>query len=224
MNTVLENKTIQTTAETQAQLQHNAMIKERYRRLQNAEADQFGANTEEVRNETNYTVRASVFAPEKPVFSAPTVDAPATKQTPQVTEFVHTRVDNPVFTTEKFNTVSDITSETAIAATPVATQAAVEMPVQIYAPTTSTAVSTETQYSLSRMAKMMMAAFAALVVVMLTIIGINSQIIQRKTVELNNLEMQRDELIMENQEIQRRIADAKSEETIRAFVESRGMN
>ena len=219
MDTVLERATIDTTAEREAQLQHNAMIAERYRRLQNAEAYQFGEHTEETHNQANYTVRASVLAPEAPVMSAPTIEAPAKEQIPVITEFVRTPIDNPVFTTEKFNAV-DSASEVAVAKAPV--EVAAQMPVAIYAP--ASAISTEAQYSLSRAAKTVMAAFAAIVMLMITLICVNTQIIQRKSIELNNLEVQRDALIEENQEIQRRITQARSEETIRQFVESRGMN
>ena len=107
MDTVLERQTIKSAAEQQAQLQHNAMIAERYRRLQNAEASQFGEHTEETRNESNYTVRASVLAPEAPVMNAPVVDAPAQEQVPQITQYVRTPVENPVFTTEKFDVVNE---------------------------------------------------------------------------------------------------------------------
>jgi cell division protein FtsL len=86
------------------------------------------------------------------------------------------------------------------------------------------AVAQETQYALSRMAKMVMAAFAAVVVLMFSLICVNTQLIQRKTAELNALETQRAELVNEYTELQNRIAEAKSETTIRAYVQSQGTN
>ena len=228
MDTVLERQTIKSAAEQQAQLQHNAMIAERYRRLQNAEASQFGEHTEEMRNESNYTVRASVLAPEAPVMNtpvmnAPVVDAPMQEQVPQITQYVRTPVENPVFTTEKFDVVSEnsaVAQEVAVAS--VAQAAIAPAPVSVY--TATAAVASEAQYSLSRAAKMVLAAFVAIVMVMITLICVNTQIIQRKSVELDHLQMRRDELIEENQELQLRIQGARSEESIREYVEEQNGN
>lgn len=200
MATLTEEKTINLTANKQAEL-HNAQIAERYRRLQDAEADQFASET---RNETQYTVRASVLAPEAPK----TFETPITEQTPQVTEYVRERIETPVFTTEKF--------ERAMENSPVMTKP-VEIPMQ------AVSVATAEQYSLSNMAKLVMAVFATVVVMMLTLICINTQIIQRKSLELRNLEQQREELVERNAEIQRRIEIAQSEETIREYALSQGM-
>ena len=202
MATLTEEKTINLTANKQAEL-HNAQIAERYRRLQDAEADQFANETH---NETQYTVRASVLAPEAPK----TFETPITEQTPQVTEYVRERIETPVFTTEKF--------ERALENAPVMTKP-VEIPMQAQA----TSVATAEQYSLSRMAKLVMAVFATVVVMMLTLICINTQIIQRKSIELRNLEQQREELVERNADIQRRIEIAQSEETIREYALSQGM-
>lgn len=188
---------------------HNARIKERYQQLLNAEAEQFAEHTE-VRNESAYEVRASILAPERPVEQTPVFE-----QVPQVTEYMSTRSDSPIFTTEKFNAVSDMQT-----ATPVAP---VEIPAPMQAPVAAVAVETEAQYSLSRVAKIAMAAFASVVVVMLSAIGINSNVIQKNTVRLNALEERRAELIEQNTEIQRRIEDARSEETIRQYALEQGM-
>ena len=209
MATLLENQTMENLTVDKAAELHNAQIKERYRRLQDAEADQFAAESyAEERAQTSYAVRASVLAPE----------APAVEQVPQVTEFVHTRIDSPVFTTEKFERAEE---QTAQEQAPVAAYIPVEMPVQ--APVATVAVSQETQYSLSRLAKTVMAAFAAVVIVMLTLICVNSQIIRQKTARIANLEAQKQELIENNAEIQRRIEVAQSEEAIEEYALSQGM-
>ena len=212
MATLLENERTQTlTQDREAEL-HNAGINERYRRLAEAEERQFGES-----NATENTVRASVLAPERPAFTSPTAEnIPAIEQMPTVTEYVRTRTESPVFTTEKF---SSITEEA-----PVAVQAPVEMPAQTaVAAVAAVAVSQEAQYSLSRMAKIVMAAFATLVAVMLAVICINTQIISQKTLQLKALEVQRAELLEENAEIQNRIAQARSEEAIREYAKSQGM-
>lgn len=212
MATLLENERTQTlTQDREAEL-HNAGINERYRRLAAAEERQFGES-----NATETTVRASVLAPERPAFTAPTAEnIPAIEQIPTVTEYVRTRAESPVFTTEKFG---GITEEA-----PVAVQTPVEMPAQTaVAAVAAVAVSQEAQYSLSRMAKIVMAAFATLVAVMLAVICINTQIISQKTLQLKALEVQRAELLEENAEIQNRIAQARSEEAIREYAKSQGM-
>ena len=203
MATIELEKTSVLTTEAQ---KHNAMISERYRRLQDAEADQFGSNPQ-ARTES---VRASVLAPEKPV------DAPVLEQTPQVTEYVRSRIETPVFTTDKFNNITD-----AAVATPVIDAPVAPMPVEVYAPTE--AVAQEAQYSLSRMAKKVIAAFAATVLTITSLIGVNSHIIRQKTIRIQNLEKKRQELLEENAEIQRRIEIAQSEETIREYALSQGM-
>lgn len=218
MATLLENKTIENvTVEQEAERQHNAMIRERYQRLQNAIADQFAEKTENISAE-HYQVRASVLAPERPAYTAPVVDAPLTAQTPMVTEYVRTRIETPVFTTEKFNAIEDTKREETLAQT---AQMPVEMSAQLSAPTASTMV--EAQYSLSAFAKKAMAIFGAVVVTMLSVICVNTQIIQRKSVKLRNLEEKKEQLMELNEDLQLRIANAKSEETILEYAQSQGM-
>ena len=205
MATLTDNQTIRNyTADKQAEL-HNAQINERYKRLQNAEADQFAQKTID---ETAYTVRASVLTSNAPVLENTTI----TEQTPQITEIVHERVDAPVFTTEKF--------ERSIIA-PSTAQAPVEIPMQ--APVYTASVAKQAQYSLSTMAKVVMAAFAAVVILMLTLICVNTQTIERKSLQIRNLEQQREELIEKNAEVQRRIQEAQSEEAITEYALSQGM-
>ncbi len=208
MATLEQEKTQTLTQSQEAQL-HNAGINERYRRLRDAVERQFGES-----NATDYTVRASVLAPEKPVFTALVVEnTPAVEQAPVVTEYVRTYAESPVFTTEKFGAVSE--------ETPVAVQAPVEMPAQ--APVQAVAVSVEAQYSLSHMAKMVLATFLAVVTVMLAVICVNTHLINQKTLQLQTLEARNAELVEENTAIQNRIAKARSEEAIRDYAISQGM-
>ena len=140
-------------------------------------------------------------------------NTPAVEQAPVVTEYVRTYAESPVFTTEKFGAVSE--------ETPVAVQMPVEMPAQ--APVQAVAVSVEAQYSLSHMAKMVLATFLAVVTVMLAVICVNTHLINQKTLQLQTLEARNAELVEENTAIQNRIAKARSEEAIRDYAISQGM-
>lgn len=214
MATLLEAERTETLTQTQEAQLHNAGIKERYRRLRDAEERQFGESNV---IETDYSVRASVLAPEKPVFTAPITENSTVEQTPTVTEYVRTYAESPVFTTEKFDSITE--------QAPVAVQAPVEMPVQApaQAAVQAVAVSVETEYSLSHMAKMVMAVFFAVVTVMLAVICINTHVINQKTLQLQTLEIRKAELLEESAEIQSRIDKARSEETIREYALSQGM-
>ncbi|MBO5411561.1 MAG: hypothetical protein J6A38_00540 [Clostridia bacterium] len=197
-----ETRVNSATAEAQA---HNAQIRERYRKLQDAEATQFAESAQRV--ETQQTPVS-----ERPfVYTAPVLDEVSTvEQTPVVTEFVHERIEAPVFTTERFERVEE-------------KQVMVENVQPTYvAPVRATAVSTQAQYSLTPFAKMVMAAFTLIVVAMLTMICINTQIIRQKSVRLKNLEEQRQELVERNERIQRDIENATSEDTIREYAASQG--
>lgn len=203
MATLLENQIVRTSVEKEAEL-HNAQIKERYRRLQDAEADQF-AETETVttNDATDFITRAFVASP----------TAPVQEQVPEVTEYVRERIDSPVFTTEKFERLQN--NATAVNAMPV------QFPVQTVAPV---AVSNqETQYSLTRLAKTVMAAFAAVVVLMLTLICVNTNLINQKSYYLRSLEAQKQELVETYSEIQARLERATSDEAIEEWAQANGM-
>ena len=195
MEQLLE-RTLQTSVDTQEAQQHNAQINERYRKLLSAENDQFSEQ-----NNVAPTVSNVV---------APTVsETPVMEQSPQVTEFVHERVSAPVFTADKF----DLIREQAVKVAP------------IVAPVfeRKEAVAVEAQYSLTPLAKVVMAVFTMIVIAMLTMICLNTKWIENKSTRIKNLEKQREELIERNEEIQQRIEIAQSEETIRQYAESHGM-
>lgn len=206
-----ELERVQTMNAQKVAEEHNAMIKERYRRLQDAEAEQFASIAENAYTQQN--VRASVFAPEAPAY----VHAPAMEQTPQVTEFVQARVESPVFTTEKFNNMQGEAVASVVAPAPVA-----PMQVEVYTPVQAS-VASETEYSFSPMAKKIFMAFAATATVMLSIVGINSGIIKRNNARLKNLQEQEQELKTENEELQARIEAATSEDTIMQYAQAHGM-
>ena len=214
MEVVREREAVQVTnAELEAQ-QHNAQISERYRRLQNAVADQFTSQT--------YTapVQASVSTLERTTYATPVQDTPVVEQVPQVTDYVSESISSSVFTAEKFNSV-EIGNETAMS---VATVAPTYIaPVVEQAPTTAVEVGTQSQYALTPLAKVVMAVFAVVVVGMTSLIGVNSNIIEQKKMKIKNLEKQRQQLIEQHAEIQERIEIAQSEETILEWAKEQGL-
>ncbi|MBQ3505584.1 MAG: hypothetical protein IJA89_02300 [Clostridia bacterium] len=198
MATLLDELQMQTVAVDTAAKLHNAQINERYRRLQNAEADQFATPTQQT-YEPVLSVEPTVLP----------VETPAVEQAPQVTEYVRSYAQSPLFTTEKFDRVEELIQE--------------ETPITAVKVVENTAVAQETQYSLTHMAKVVMAAFAALVMIMLTLICVNSHVISRNEVEIQALELQREQLIEENAEIRALIENAQSDEVIREFAVQNGM-
>ncbi|MBQ5930089.1 MAG: hypothetical protein IIX02_04780 [Clostridia bacterium] len=214
MEVVREREAVQVTnAELEAR-QHNAQISERYRRLQNAVADQFTSQT--------YTapVQASVSTLERTTYATPVQDTPVVEQAPQVTDYVSESISSSVFTAEKFNSV-EIGNETAMS---VATVAPTYIaPVVEQAPTTAVEVGTQSQYALTPLAKVVMAVFAVVVVGMTSLIGVNSNIIEQKKIKIKNLEKQRQQLIDQHEDIQQRIEIAQSEETILEWAKEQGL-
>ncbi len=195
-------------AQTEAQ-KHNALISERYKRLQNAVANQFA---EEVRTEERSAGSdyANVETPEKTTYISPSAVNSATyEQMPTVTEYI-SRVSSALFTAERFDRMQAMDEE------------AISAPVAIASPVQA-AVKMEAQYSLSSMAKLVMAVFAVVIVAMLTLICVNTQAISAKRMNIQLLEERKAELVEQNAQVQQRIEDAKSEETIREYAESQGM-
>ncbi|MBE7077353.1 MAG: hypothetical protein E7377_01460 [Clostridiales bacterium] len=202
---------------TQAQLseveleaqKHNAMIKERYRRLQNAVAEQLAT---EIREEETKNV-ADVITPEKPslYISPAAINTAVLEQTPQVTEYVSPAAD-ALFTTKKFENMQAYNETQAVSA-----------PVEFAKPTVTAEAVKEVSYSLTPFAKVVMAIFTLVIVAMLTLICVNTQVIHRNNIRIKNLEEKKEQLMEEYQDIQERIEAAKSEETIRQYAESQGM-
>lgn len=197
MEQLLE-RTMQASVNEQEAQQHNAQINERYRKLLSAENDQFSEQT--------------YAAPVASTVIAPTVDeTPVMEQAPQVTEFVRERVAAPIFTTEKFEMLQGEAVRSAPVFAPV------------FEKKTKSVAAVEAQYSLTPLAKVVMAVFTMIVIAMLTMICINTRLIENKSVRIKNLEKQREELMERNEEIQQRIAAARDPETIREYAESHGM-
>ena len=182
METVRERLDIQASATEMEEAQkHNAMISERYRQLQNAIADQFSEEIEERNVEEAY---ADVSTPAKSLYISPSnVNTALLEQTPTVTEYV-SPTTSALFTTEKFERMQSY-------------QDAVVQPqknVEI-APMQVTSVNVEAQYSLAPFAKVMMAIVTFVIVAMLTLICVNTQLINQKKVRIQNLEQKKEQLL-----------------------------
>ncbi len=190
MQTVLDRKTIENAEKEK----HNAMINERYRRLLDAVEDQMSAPVEP---QQSY---APVFTPEAPVSHDTT---PVVEQTPTVTEYAPSTLAASLFTAEKFERLN-VEQQPVVAPAP---QTQVRT-----APKAATSV--EARYSLTPLAKVVMAVFTMIVVAMLVFIGLNSHTIQTKKLRLKNLEEQKQELQEKNAEIQRYIQELQTEESI----------
>lgn len=204
MEAVRERMQTQLTDFEEAQ-KHNALINERYRRLQNAEADQFSNDTaaQSVEN-----VKVEPVVAETPLYISP-LNAATVEQAPQVTEYVAPAA-SALFTTQKFEAVK-------------AYEAANVAPVEIVEPVKAAEVAIEAHYSLTPLAKVVMAVFTFVIIAMLTMICVNTQIIRQKKIQLKNLEEKKDQLVEQSEEIQRRIEAAKSEEAILKYAEANGL-
>ncbi len=193
--------------QTEAQ-KHNALISERYKRLQNTVASQLAEDVRTEEREVDaYTTENTI---EKTTYISPnTVNSATYAQTPTVTEYI-SRAPSALFTTERFTRMQAAEEAQAIV-----------MPVA--APVQAVAVKTEARYSLSSMAKLAMAAFAVVTVAMLTLICVNTNAINQKRANIQLLEERKAELVEQDARLQQRLENATSEETIREYAESQGM-
>ena len=186
---------------------HNAMINERYQNLLNAVNGQIAEdNVSSQREEKMYNTNV---ANDNVYISPNTNNSLNYEQTPRVTEYI-SRASSSIFTADKF--------EQMTMQTPTAT-----MVQPIIMPDNVEEVSHESQYSLTKAAKIAIASFALLTVGMLTMIGVNTNAINQKKMNIEALETRKAELVEMNEAVQERIENAISEETIRDYAESQGM-
>lgn len=227
MTTLWETQTLDDLQAEEAR-KHNAMIRERYRLLQNAEE----AQLEKTFAEAELQKRAEQFtAPAAPV--APVV--PAVPEAPAATVVKTqeravplTAQQKDLFTADTFRRVVSGAAEA---------QAAVQTPVQspafrpVYVPgeakeqvkaVEKSAEKALESYSLTNAAKAVIAAVAAFVVLLIALIGVNTRILNAKGAELTMLEEKKAELVEQSRELANRIEKATSEETIAAWAQANG--
>ncbi len=206
--------------------QHNAAIKERYRKLFDAVEDQI-TPTQEEDVATTYTPVAPSYVETytrqtTPVETYARESTPVVEQAPEVKEYVPSPLAEALFTTEKYEKLADYYGRGGFA--PVEEQEPVVVEPQVVEKaTTVTATATTAQYSLTPMAKLAMALFAVVFVAMLVLIGFNTRTIEQQTMQLNALETQKQELVQTRGEIQERIRQLQTEESILERAQAAGL-
>ena len=227
MTTLWETQTLDDLQAEEAR-KHNAMIRERYRLLQNAEEAQLEktfAEAEQQKRAEQFTAPAAPVAPVVPaVPEAPA--APVVKTQERAVPLTAQQKD--LFTADTFRRVVSGAAEA---------QAAVQTPVQapsfrpVYVPgeakeqvkaVEKSAEKALESYSLTNAAKAVIAAVAAFVVLLIALIGVNTRILNAKGAELTMLEEKKAELVEQSRELANRIEKATSEETIAAWAQANG--
>lgn len=227
MTTLWETQTLDDLQAEEAR-KHNAMIRERYRLLQNAEEAQLEktfAEAELQKRAEQFTAPAAPVAPVVPAMpEAPA--APVVKTQERAVPLTAQQKD--LFTADTFRRVVSGAAEA---------QAAVQTPVQapafrpVYVPGEAkeqvkaverSAEKALESYSLTNAAKAVIAAVAAFVVLLIALIGVNTRILNAKVAELTMLEEKKAELVEQSRELANRIEKATSEETIAAWAQANG--
>lgn len=223
MTTLWKTQTLDDLQAEEAR-RHNAMIRERYRLLQNAEE----AQLEKTFAEAELQKRAEQFtapaAPVEPVVPA-VPEAPAAPVVKTQERAVPlTAQQKDLFTADTFRRVVSGAAEA---------QAAVQAPAfrPVYVPgeakeqvkaVEKSAEKALESYSLTNAAKAVIAAVAAFVVLLIALIGVNTRILNAKGAELTMLEEKKAELVEQSRELANRIEKATSEETIAAWAQANG--
>ena len=227
MTTLWETQTLDDLQAEEAR-KHNAMIRERYRLLQNAEEAQLEKTLAEAEQQKRAEQFTAPAAPIKPVVPA-VPEAPAAPVVKTQERAVPlTAQQKDLFTADTFRRVVSGAAEA---------QAAVQTPVQapafrpVYVPgeakeqvkaVEKSAEKALESYSLTNAAKAVIAAVAAFVVLLIALIGVNTRILNAKGAELTMLEEKKAELVEQSRELANRIEKATSEETIAAWAQANG--
>ena len=227
MTTLWETQTLDDLQAEEAR-KHNAMIRERYRLLQNAEEAQLEKTFAEAEQQKRAEQFIAPAAPAEPVVPAvpEAPAAPVVKTQERAVPLTGQQKD--LFTADTFRRVVSGAAEA---------QAAVQTPVQapafrpVYVPgeakeqvkaVEKSAEKALESYSLTNAAKAVIAAVAAFVVLLIALIGVNTRILNAKGAELTMLEEKKAELVEQSRELANRIEKATSEETIAAWAQANG--
>lgn len=227
MTTLWETQTLDDLQAEEAR-KHNAMIRERYRLLQNAEEAQLEKTFAEAEQQKRAEQFTAPAAPVAPVVSAVSEAPAAPVVKTQERAVPLTAQQKDLFTADTFRRVVSGAAEA---------QAAVQTPVQapafrpVYVPgeakeqvkaVEKSAEKALESYSLTNAAKAVIAAVAAFVVLLIALIGVNTRILNAKGAELTMLEEKKAELVEQSRELANRIEKATSEETIAAWAQANG--
>ena len=194
MATLFENKTANTVSAKDAELLHNSQISENYRLLRDLENQQFATIQQE---RAGAQARANVLIREQ------TVAVP------------RERVTSELFTAETLDRAIRNNAVAERVETPVSNEQVNTVAVE--------SVAREEVAVLSSFAKTVAAVFAAVIVMMLTVICINTQIINQKASYLSTLEQKKQELVAKELDLQEKIVRQTSKKAIEEFAEKYGM-
>lgn len=150
---------------------------------------------EQLWEEAKRTPRASVVAPEKPV------------ETPT---YGHTRVESDLFTAERLDKTLE---RTMPAPAPVAVETVPEIDHQ----------AEEFTFSLTTAAKKAIAIFASMATIMMTMIGVNTHIINQREAQIRALEASNASMRASIAQLEEQIEYESSEEVIREWAARRGL-
>ena len=196
--TMLRERAELLKSEAEKAQKHNDSINENFEKIKNLVHAQF--DEEEI--EDVATEEVVDVVEEAPLYISP-ANVTKLEQAPLVTEYAAPTMET---------TVATQTYEMS--------QSNVEM---VTPPVQEMERATQTVYSLTPLAKVVMAAFTCVAIAMLSLIAMNTQIIRQKKMRIQNLEEKKQQLVEKSQEIQRRIEAAQSEEAIRQYALENGI-
>ena len=196
---MLRERTELQKAEVEKAQKHNELINENFLKIKNLVHAQF--DEDEVQDVVE-TVEEVVE--ETPLYISP-ANVTNLERAPIVTEYA-SPMAVAVFTAQKYEIAKENTQ-----------------PVEYTAPVQATERAVEVSYSLTPLAKVIMAAFTFVVVAMLAMICMNTQIIRQKSIRIQNLEEKKQQLLHQVDEMESRIAAAQSEETILQYALENGI-
>ena len=201
------------TLDEKAEL-HNSGISEAYRFL----TETVDRQLSEIKNARETTrAHSSTIEIERPVSTEKVMPkTPATYEPKrEYTPYTHEKVDSDLFRAETLDRAirNNLYREETVVP--------VEMPVERVEEIAS--VKVEDRAYLSSFAKTAIAVFCAVVTMMLTMICINTQVLNQKALQITQLEQTHNELVANNVKLRKQIEDATSEETIEEFALANGM-
>lgn len=145
--------------------------------------------------EAKRETRASVIAPEKPV------ETPA---------YGHTRVESDLFTAETLDRTLGRTMPAPA-------------PVEVETATIENQEAEEVTFSLTNTAKKAIAIFASVATIMLSMIGVNTHIINRREAQIRALEANNANMRSAITRLEKKIAYESSEDVIRDWAQQMGL-
>ena len=223
MATLYDNKTTTTPTDSSscpvqdrnAEI-HNSGISDAYRFLAETVDRQLSEikNAREATRSHSATIEIERPAPTEKI--APKT-VPAVEPKREETPYVRERVDSDLFRAETLDRAiyNHVYREESYVPA--------EMPMAEVKEVAIPSPSVEGNAHLSTFAKTVMAVFAASVVMMFSLICINTQVLNQKAVRISQLEQTHNELVTKNIQLRKQIEEVTSEDAIEEFALSNGM-